>query len=87
MNIEKIVFQHASKLLEKASSVLSKDECFDLINSAVSEAANEVNDNFVLDNVSNRRKLLIAYTLWLDKDYKQGRTDERLVDSFIKERN
>ena len=49
--------------------------------------AKKVKDYDLLHNVSNQRELLIAYTLWLDKDYKQGGTDARLVNSFIKESN
>ena len=52
MNIEKIVEEHARKLKEEVGTALNGDECFDLINDAVTEAIELVKANSVLGGVS-----------------------------------
>tara|TARA_R110001599_G_scaffold345186_1_gene569308 strand:- start:295 stop:534 length:240 start_codon:yes stop_codon:yes gene_type:complete len=51
MNIEKIVEEHARKLKEEVGTALNGDECFDLINDAVTEALEVVKSNSVLGDV------------------------------------
>ena len=53
MNIEKIVEAHARKLKEEVGTALNGDECFDLINDAVTEALELVKSNSVLGDVRN----------------------------------
>jgi len=45
MSVEKIIQLHAGKLKEEVGTVLSCDECFDLISDAIEEALVEFKSN------------------------------------------